>query len=81
MFVLGIDPGLSRCGYAAIATGEGHRLSMVALGVLTTPVSSAVPSRLAELRTDLAALIAELHPEVVVVEERARAGRGRCGRL
>jgi crossover junction endodeoxyribonuclease RuvC len=36
--------------------------------VLTTPASLPLPQRLAELRADLAALVAEVRPEVVVVE-------------
>ncbi len=68
VFVLGVDPGLSRCGYAAVTDGPGGRMRAVALGVLTTPTDQAVPQRLAELRRDLAALIADLHPDVVAVE-------------
>jgi crossover junction endodeoxyribonuclease RuvC len=67
MFVLGIDPGLSRCGYAAVdAGGADPRCS--ALGVLTTRPSDPLPSRLAELRRELVRLIEEVHPDVVVVE-------------
>jgi crossover junction endodeoxyribonuclease RuvC len=66
VFVLGIDPGLSRCGYACIAGGASPRAT--ALGVLTTPASHPLPQRLAALRAELAALIAELRPDVVAVE-------------
>ncbi|HEX4821631.1 MAG TPA: crossover junction endodeoxyribonuclease RuvC [Acidimicrobiales bacterium] len=67
MFVLGIDPGLSRCGYGALdARPDGTK--PVAIGVLTTPPSSPLPERLAELQRELRALIAEVRPEVVVVE-------------
>ncbi|HKA04464.1 MAG TPA: crossover junction endodeoxyribonuclease RuvC, partial [Acidimicrobiales bacterium] len=66
MFVLGIDPGLSRCGYAGIAGGSSPRAT--ALGVITTPASRPLPQRLAALRAELAALIAELRPDVVAVE-------------
>ena len=67
MFVLGIDPGLSRCGYACIES-SGRQVRAVALGVLTTPPSDPLPTRLAELRHELAGLIAELRPHVVAVE-------------
>ena len=40
----------------------------VALGVLTTSADLSTPIRLAELRRDLAALIADLRPDVVAVE-------------
>jgi crossover junction endodeoxyribonuclease RuvC len=67
MFVMGVDPGLSRCGYAVVeARRAGPRA--VALGVITTPPSSPLPERLAELQRELRALIAEYRPVAVAVE-------------
>jgi len=67
MYVLGIDPGLSRCGYGLLrATARGPQL--VALGVLRTHPAAETPERLAELQQDLRALIAEHRPEVVALE-------------
>lgn len=67
MFVLGIDPGLSRCGYGCVTrTGDGYRAT--AAGVITTDPSQPVPFRLARLRHDISSLLEELAPEVVVVE-------------
>jgi crossover junction endodeoxyribonuclease RuvC len=68
VFVLGIDPGLSRCGYACIERGPGRRVAARAMGVLTTPPQSPLPARLAELRGELVALLDELSPDIVVVE-------------
>ena len=68
MFVLGIDPGVSRCGYGCVEGGPGARPRVVAVGVLTTPPSDALPGRLAALDVDLRALIAEFEPSVVAVE-------------
>jgi crossover junction endodeoxyribonuclease RuvC len=67
VFVLGIDPGLSRCGYGCVRSQAGHT-SAVAAGVITTPITESVPSRLATLREELHELVSELHPDVVVVE-------------
>jgi crossover junction endodeoxyribonuclease RuvC len=67
VFVLGIDPGLTRCGYGAVAR-EGTGLRAVAAGVLTTPASSSLPERLAELQAGLRSLLAELRPDAVAVE-------------
>jgi crossover junction endodeoxyribonuclease RuvC len=67
--VLGIDPGLSRCGYGCIDAGPGGRGARpVAIGVVRTPVEAPVPERLAELQRELRALIAELRPDAVAVE-------------
>ena len=67
MFALGIDPGLSRCGYGAVRS-DGGRLSAVAFGHLTSPPEQDLAARLAELWADLEGLLDELRPEVVVVE-------------
>lgn len=67
MFVLGIDPGLSRCGWGAVRrTATGHEV--LGHGVLTTPPGSALPARLLGLYRALEGLVARLRPEVVVVE-------------
>jgi crossover junction endodeoxyribonuclease RuvC len=67
MFVLGIDPGLTRCGYGAVRQENGQPVAVVS-GVLTTPPSSPLAERLAELLRELRLLLARLSPEVVVVE-------------
>ena len=67
MFVLGVDPGLTRCGYGAVRR-EGGKLVAVAAGVLSTPASAGLPERLGELQRNLRALLAELRPDAVAVE-------------
>ncbi len=67
MFVLGIDPGLSRCGYGCVRSDGPHRHA-VAAGVITTALDESVPCRLATLRSELHKLVSELRPDVVVVE-------------
>ncbi|HET9092078.1 MAG TPA: crossover junction endodeoxyribonuclease RuvC [Acidimicrobiales bacterium] len=62
-----MDPGLSRLGYGCVARLEG-RYRATAAGVLTTPASDPVPERLALLRSELAGLLEELRPEVMVIE-------------
>ena len=66
--VLGIDPGLTRCGYAVVDGRGTNAESAVAMGVLRTPPDQPLPQRLAALGTELAALIAEFAPDVVAVE-------------
>jgi crossover junction endodeoxyribonuclease RuvC len=67
VFVLGIDPGLTRCGYGAVVREPGG-LRAVAAGVLRTDPSTDVALRLAELQAGIRELLAELAPEVVAVE-------------
>lgn len=66
MFVLGIDPGLSRCGYGCVQAGRPAKA--VAAGVIRTDPAQALPLRLAEMQAELRSLIAELRPDVVAVE-------------
>ncbi|MBA3655458.1 MAG: crossover junction endodeoxyribonuclease RuvC [Actinobacteria bacterium] len=66
MFVLGIDPGVSRCGFGAVTADGSPRLRTA--GVITTAPSDPLPQRLALLQRELRALLAELEPDAVVVE-------------
>jgi crossover junction endodeoxyribonuclease RuvC len=67
MFVLGIDPGLSRCGYGCVERRAGVTRA-VAAGVITTDPAAALPERLRLLRSELSELVRELAPQVVAVE-------------
>ena len=68
MFVLGIDPGLSRCGFGAVERLPKGRVTLVSYGVLSTAADDPLPNRLAAMNRQLRALIAEHHPDAVVVE-------------
>lgn len=66
--VLGIDPGLTRCGYAVLRQ-TGTSIEALAIGVIRTPSQSDLAARLAELHHEVAALIDEHHPESVALEQ------------
>ncbi len=70
MFVLGIDPGLSRCGYGLVRRleGRGGQLVAVAAGVIETDPKAPQPDRLWTLQQELRDLMAETRPDTVVVE-------------
>jgi len=68
MFVLGVDPGLTRTGYGIV---ESHRTGSAvvrAVGVIRTSPSTPMPERLAELFEDLSAIIADHQPDVMAIE-------------
>jgi len=65
--VLGIDPGVSRCGYGAI-TRDGGTFRAVAYGVISTPPADPLPERLAMLHGEIESLIVELAPTAMAVE-------------
>ncbi len=67
MIVLGIDPGLSRCGYGVLRSARPHGAA-VAAGVVRTDTSEPVPARLARLQREIEALIDEYGPDAVAIE-------------
>ena len=66
--VLGIDPGLTRCGYAVVDARRGERPLAVSMGVIKTPVDAELPDRLAELRREVVGILDEFRPHAVSVE-------------
>jgi crossover junction endodeoxyribonuclease RuvC len=70
MFVLGIDPGLTRCGFGLVeGSFEGlESFRAVRAGTIETDPKSPVEHRLRQLHVELDALLRELKPDAVVVE-------------
>ena len=69
MFVLGIDPGLSRCGYGLVGRAEENGVLVAkAAGVLETDPAGELAERLLTLYTELTSLVTDFEPDVVVVE-------------
>jgi len=66
--VLGVDPGLTRCGYAVLAPGSSGSAQALALGVVRTDKDDDTPLRLAVLQADIEALLDEFRPSAVAVE-------------
>ncbi len=65
--VLGIDPGVSRCGYGAVSRERG-RLRATACGVIRTSPADALPERLRALDEELGDLVRQLRPSAMAVE-------------
>lgn len=68
MRVLGVDPGLTRCGLGIVEGGLGQPLRMVAVGVVRTPVTDAPELRLLALQAEIDAWLAQHTPDAVAVE-------------
>lgn len=66
--VLGVDPGLTRCGYAVLTTVPGG-VKALSMGVVRTSASEPLPRRLLVLRDEFEALLAEHRPAAVAVEQ------------
>ena len=44
--VLGVDPGLTRCGIGVVEGSVGKQLNLVGVGVILTPVDAPLERRL-----------------------------------
>lgn len=68
MRVLGIDPGLTRCGVAVVDGRLGRMPTLVAVDAITTRSSEPTPRRLLHIETQLERWVSEYRPEVVAIE-------------
>jgi len=68
MTVLGVDPGLTRCGVGVVHGSVGRPLDLVTVGVIRTPADLDTARRLRLIEESLEMRIAEHRPDVVAVE-------------
>ena len=68
MRVLGIDPGLTRCGLGVVDGSAGKALRLVDVGVVRTPSTWSVPERLVFIEKGIEARLDEYQPEAVAIE-------------
>lgn len=66
--VLGIDPGLTRCGIGIVDVDRSRRASLVHVGVVRTPVDADLSVRLAAVAAGIRAAIDDHGPQAVAVE-------------
>lgn len=67
--ILGVDPGLTRCGIGVIAVGPGRAVDLVDVGVIRTEAGTPLARRLAAVDQELGEWIARLQPDAVAVEQ------------
>ncbi|MDT3398989.1 crossover junction endodeoxyribonuclease RuvC [Streptomyces sp. B1866] len=68
MRVLGVDPGLTRCGIGVVDGSAGRPLRMVAVGVVRTPADSDLGRRLVLIEQGVEEWLEEHRPDCVAVE-------------
>lgn len=66
--VLGIDPGLTRCGVGIVDVRPDRRATLVAVTVIRTPADMPLEDRLLAVGTGIEALLDEHGPAVVAIE-------------
>jgi crossover junction endodeoxyribonuclease RuvC len=68
MRVLGIDPGLTRCGLGVVDGDVGRPLTLVDVSVVRTSADIRVWDRLVSIEQGIEARIEEYRPDVVAIE-------------
>jgi crossover junction endodeoxyribonuclease RuvC len=66
--VLGVDPGLTRCGFGVIDGEPGRRLTLVATGVVSTSAADEIGPRLLALEEQVERWLTDHRPDAVAVE-------------
>jgi crossover junction endodeoxyribonuclease RuvC len=68
MRVLGVDPGLTRCGLGVVDGAPGRPPTLVATDVIRTPSADDIGPRLLALEAEIDRWLAVYHPDAVAVE-------------
>src|SRR6202035_1987886 len=68
MRVLGVDPGLTRCGLGVVDGAVGRPPGLVAAGVVRTSAGDDIAARLLALEVQVDSWLAEYRPDAVAVE-------------
>ena len=68
MRVLGVDPGLTRCGLGVVEGQPGRPLTLVAVGVARSDAGDDIGARLLAIEAEVTAWIARYAPDAVAVE-------------
>ncbi|MGN6300800.1 MAG: crossover junction endodeoxyribonuclease RuvC [Angustibacter sp.] len=68
MRVLGVDPGLTRCGVGVVDGAPGRPLSLVEVGVVRTSPDAPVAQRLQQVEVALLEWVKRTAPDAVAVE-------------
>ena len=69
MRVLGVDPGLTRCGLGVVDSAPGRRAVLVEVGVARSDPRDAPESRLADIAGEVDAWLDRNRPDAVAVEQ------------
>src|SRR5258708_31093503 len=68
MRVLGVDPGLTRCGLGVVEGGPGITLRLIGTTVVSTPAGAEIGSRLLAIEEQVNEWIRTYRPDAVAVE-------------
>jgi crossover junction endodeoxyribonuclease RuvC len=68
MRVMGVDPGLTRCGLSVVESGRGRNIVALDVDVVRTPSDAALPKRLLAISDAVEHWLDTHHPDVIAIE-------------
>ena len=66
--ILGIDPGLTRCGVGVIDLMAGRRVNLVSVDVFRSQPDAELTARIGQIGNAIERLIAETKPDIIALE-------------
>ena len=66
--ILGVDPGLTRCGIGVIDLGKSRKTSLVFVGVIQSLKTAELDSRIGSIGSEIESLILKFKPDVIAIE-------------
>jgi crossover junction endodeoxyribonuclease RuvC len=68
MRVMGVDPGLTRCGLSVVESGRGRQIVALDVDVVRTPSDTPVSKRLLTISDAVEHWLDTHHPDVMAIE-------------
>lgn len=68
MRILGVDPGLTRCGIGLIEAGRGKTLQFLDVDTIRTATSLNLDERIGQIATAIESKLEEFRPELIALE-------------
>ena len=66
--ILGVDPGLTRCGIGVIDLGKSRKTTLVYVGVIESSKEAELDARIGQIGTALESQIVKFAPDVIAIE-------------
>lgn len=68
MRVMGVDPGLTRCGLSVVEGGSGRQVTALDVDVVRTPADESLPRRLLQISDTVEHWLDTHRPDVIAIE-------------
>jgi len=69
MVILGVDPGIGRCGWGVVEKVNSSKLKVISYGCIETKANGDIGKRLKDIHDELKIIFSKYKPQVLAVEE------------